>query len=163
LEDLVELVTLFSGSEDAFSGGAIDRLREHPWPGNVRELKQVIGTLLVLHAPRVITAQDVRDLLSSTRAECPLSFEARRLRDVLVQQGWDFELAGTVLGLSRSQVYRRAKRLGLRRPLDRGISRAASVERGRPMDVSREVTSELHLTVQRVKESEVPTADRTTI
>jgi len=72
-------------------------------------------------------------------------------------------MAGTVLGLSRSQVYRRAKRLGLRRPLDRGSSRVAPVERGRPVDVSRQATSEPHGTVQMAKESGVPTADHTTI
>jgi transcriptional regulator with PAS, ATPase and Fis domain len=48
-----------------FEESAYQALLHYEWPGNVRELKNIVESLIVLEAGRVITGDDVRRFLSS--------------------------------------------------------------------------------------------------
>jgi transcriptional regulator of acetoin/glycerol metabolism len=105
-------------------------LQAYDWPGNIRELKNVIRRLMVL-AGRVVTVADlphaVRDAyLGRAPAPAappvsPIDREDARLVDT-VNRARTMAEAAAELGITRSTLYRRMERFGLRpkRVVDRG-------------------------------------------
>jgi DNA-binding NtrC family response regulator len=102
-----------------FEPAAMAALLQYAWPGNVRELNSVVErSLLLAHGP-LITVADLR--LSQARAAPPaleeMSLEdAERalIRSALKRNGGNAQAAAEALGLSRSAMYRRLDKLGLR-------------------------------------------------
>ncbi|MFI5245012.1 MAG: sigma-54-dependent transcriptional regulator [Gemmatimonadales bacterium] len=109
---------------------AIDRLTAFDWPGNVRELRNTIERLLILSPGSRVTLADV-DRLSGTRAsasgglgglEDSKTFEQFKLaaeRAFLVvklrQHEWNVAETARVLGMPRSNLYKKIERHGLAR------------------------------------------------
>jgi DNA-binding NtrC family response regulator len=101
-----------------FSTGALDALARHPWPGNVRELDHAVERSVLLAQGEAIEAADLGLKLqpgASPRLE-ELSLE--EVERALIQKSMarfenNVSLAARSLGLSRSGLYRRLKRLGL--------------------------------------------------
>jgi DNA-binding NtrC family response regulator len=102
-------------------------LAEYPWQGNVRELKRAVERAVFMAGERTITREDIEDALtvlqvpaSADRADRRL--QPRSLRDlerahivaILDETGGNAGAAAVILGLSRSQVYRRMQELGIR-------------------------------------------------
>jgi DNA-binding NtrC family response regulator len=97
---------------------AIQVLQEREWPGNVRELKQVVEAALVFSASvldtealAVVLAQRTRNL--NGRCCNPAFIDRQRLIKLLTSADWDTGLAAERLGVHRTTIYRRMRRLGI--------------------------------------------------
>jgi DNA-binding NtrC family response regulator len=135
LEDLPVLVEHFARGTPV-TADACRALQERAWPGNVRELKQIVDAALVFatgaldaEAIAAALAHRPRAVRATAAIEAPtdehLSAERRRLLQLLDRAAWDTERAAEGMGVHRSTLYRRLKRLGIplpvvRRPLAGG-------------------------------------------
>jgi two-component system nitrogen regulation response regulator NtrX len=113
-----------------FEPGAVAVLQQYPWPGNVRELRNVIERLMIMVVGDSISAGDLTflDLTSVPRADVagratPVErvtlYEARDqferdliLRTLAAQQG-NMSRTAEVLGVERSNLYRKMKAFGI--------------------------------------------------
>jgi DNA-binding NtrC family response regulator len=102
-----------------FDAGAIAALQQYAWPGNVRELNSVVERSLLLAAGEAIGTADLR--LSAAKAGPPsledMSLEdAERalIRSAIRRSSGSVATAAEALGLSRSALYRRLEKLGLK-------------------------------------------------
>jgi DNA-binding NtrC family response regulator len=108
-----------------FADEALAALQRHRWPGNVRELQNVIerAVLLgktdkvrledlppaVLHAsPVVVDAIGQRKLKEALEAP-----ERQILQQVLDEHHWNRHATAAALGINRTTLYKKMKRLGL--------------------------------------------------
>jgi DNA-binding NtrC family response regulator len=126
-EEIVELATAQLGRKAAqygrevhgFDAAALAALQQYNWPGNVRELNSVVERSLLLASGSQIGVADLR--LSAARAGPPsleeMSLEdAERalIRSAIKRNGGSVPAAAEALGLSRSAMYRRLEKLGLK-------------------------------------------------
>jgi DNA-binding NtrC family response regulator len=102
-----------------FDAGALTALSQYAWPGNVRELFSVVERSLLLAAGEKIGTADLR--LSAAKPGPPsledMSLEdAERalIRSAIRRNGGSVTAAADALGLSRSAMYRRLEKLGLK-------------------------------------------------
>jgi two-component system nitrogen regulation response regulator NtrX len=121
-----------------FDPEALAVLTEYEWPGNVRELRNVIERLIIMVPGDVIQAADLgfldqgglpRLTLAEPVAPRPTQHEARErferdliLRTLGEQQG-NMSRTAEVLGVERSNLYRKMRTFGIapsRRPEDDG-------------------------------------------
>ena len=135
LEELISLADAFIASIARNYGRAAKRLApdakdlllSHDWPGNVRELKNLMERAVILSRGSEITARDLGPLASRHIAEPdPFSFPSfsslREARDwfegIYIQreirtQNGNMTRVADVLGLDRSNLYKRLKTLGI--------------------------------------------------
>jgi DNA-binding NtrC family response regulator len=107
---------------EGFDESALHALRSYAWPGNIRELGNTIERAVLMARGAYITAMDLRlDLEVRGGAAAPgieaMSLEdAERLliRTALKRSGGKVDAAADALGLSRSAMYRRLEKLGIR-------------------------------------------------
>jgi DNA-binding NtrC family response regulator len=126
-EEIAELANTVLGKKAAqysrdirgFEPAAMTALMQYGWPGNVRELNSVVERSLLLAAGPQIGVADLR--LSAARAGPPsleeMSLEdAERalIRSAIRRNGGSVPAAAEALGLSRSAMYRRLEKLGLK-------------------------------------------------
>jgi len=112
-----------------FEPSAIAVLQQYPWPGNVRELRNVIERLMIMVVGDSISAGDLTflDLASAPRVEAGPAMPAERvtlyeardqferdliLRTLAAQQG-NMSRTAEVLGVERSNLYRKMKAFGI--------------------------------------------------
>jgi len=135
-EDIPELAVHFLAAsceanelEDReWTGEAVAALQRHDWPGNIRELAALIDRLAILTAGPMIRAEDVRAALPGaprlSGAELPTegslyaileAVERRILEDRIARFGGNMTRAAEDLGLERSHLYKKVKRLGIHR------------------------------------------------
>jgi DNA-binding NtrC family response regulator len=117
---LAALAAKYGRRLEGFDDGALNVLRTYPWPGNVRELGNVIERAVLMARGACITAGDLR-LDTQLPASQPnieaMSLEdAERLliRTALRRAEGNVNAAAEALGLSRSAMYRRLEKLGIR-------------------------------------------------
>jgi len=102
-----------------FDDAALQALLAHPWPGNVRELDHAIERAVLLARGRLLGAEDL-GLRTAADGAPPLERltldEAERLliQRALDRHGGNVSEAAKSLGLSRSALYRRLERHGIR-------------------------------------------------
>ncbi len=94
------------------SGEAMDLLSRHNWPGNIRELKHVMEHIFILNRVPVVTPEHLPQELqprtdSGTRDQYLKVLDACR---------WNKTRAAKALGMSRQNLYKRMKRLGIDTP-----------------------------------------------
>lgn len=134
--DIVYLVRHFArqfrqGKEPAFSARALARLESHDWPGNIRELQQVAKRLCLLFQDRMIFEEE--DILTSLDQKMPRNAAPLKIlglesiptdndniaREEILQAlrhcGNKQNEAARMLGINASTLYRKMKRLGLRK------------------------------------------------
>ena len=115
-----------SGKDVAdFAPEAMCIMQKYSWPGNVRELQNVVSRAVLLGGSDVITA---RDLPSSLTEEVPVSVatasgkslkealegpERQIILDVLKSNNWNRNATAEALGINRTTLYKKMKRLGL--------------------------------------------------
>jgi DNA-binding NtrC family response regulator len=116
---LAGLVAKYGRRIEGFDDGALQVLRNYSWPGNVRELGNVIERAVLMARGANITAIDLRLDMQATAApgiEAMSLEDAERLliRSALRRADGNVNAAAEALGLSRSAMYRRLEKLGLR-------------------------------------------------
>jgi DNA-binding NtrC family response regulator len=125
MEDIPALAMHFAarvrpGWSGTVTGRALRLLQGSSWPGNVRELKQVVESAMVFagadldaEAIRVALAHRIPAGVQSEASAEVYSVARRRLESVLEQFSWNTERVAASLGVHRTTIYRRMRRLGL--------------------------------------------------
>jgi DNA-binding NtrC family response regulator len=118
---LAVLAAKYGRRIEGFDDGAIQVLRSYSWPGNVRELGNVIERAVLMARGANILGSDLRLDNMQVPASAPnieaMSLEdAERLliRTALRRADGNVNAAAEALGLSRSAMYRRLEKLGVR-------------------------------------------------
>jgi len=104
----------------SISKKSMEALQSYSWPGNVRELRNVIEHAMIVSSDKTLLIQAPK--LASSEAP-----DARNLEDmerkhivsVLAKNGWRVGGKGgaaEILGLKRSTLYSKMKKLGIQRP-----------------------------------------------
>jgi DNA-binding NtrC family response regulator len=116
---------------DGFTPMAIEMMQRYTWPGNVRELQNVVERAVLLGREKMI---DVEDLTSTIRTVPVSSISAtpttgRCLKDalsaperqiilqVLEANNWNRNATAEALGINRTTLYKKMKRLKLEDPV----------------------------------------------
>jgi two-component system nitrogen regulation response regulator NtrX len=111
------------GRPRAFAAAALDRLRAHAFPGNVRELRNLVERLLIMTPAGVIGAEQVRAVLparggpppeAARLADAVRAFERQRIEEALAACAGNVTQAAARLGLERSHLYKKMRKLGWR-------------------------------------------------
>jgi len=103
---------------------ALERMRRYDWPGNVRELKNICERLVIMFPGETISDADVERALgvsqenelspSTTEGDLRTAvarFEKAYIEEVLRRTDGNVSEAARELGVERSQVYKKLKRL----------------------------------------------------
>ncbi|QDU78075.1 Transcriptional regulatory protein ZraR [Bremerella volcania] len=108
-----------------FSSEAVAALQRYKWPGNVRELQNVVERAVLLSKHDEITPDDMP---SSIASGAPVSVnrstgtslkealegpERQIIREVLESNGWNRNETADQLGINRTTLYKKMKKLGL--------------------------------------------------
>jgi DNA-binding NtrC family response regulator len=98
----------------------IDALQAYTWPGNVRELRNAIERAMIVSSSKTLVVQ-VPKLASVETEDTPSleDTERRHIVSVLEKTGWRVagkSGAAEILGLNRSTLLSKMKKLGIRRP-----------------------------------------------
>jgi two-component system nitrogen regulation response regulator NtrX len=126
---MAEFAREYGRRPKAFEPAAGSTLRHYPWPGNVRELRNVIERLMIMVPGDTISAADLGFLDPGGMAEGPRPVEAagdrltlheardRFERDLilrtLAEQQGNMSRTADVLGVERSNLYRKMKAFGI--------------------------------------------------
>ena len=102
---------------------AMELLMRYRWPGNIRELRNVVNRLDIMCSHKVITADDVRPVLSEAEqisgapeiqpAPAEPDNEKQALLDALQRNRYNLTQAAKELGICRATLYNRLNRYGL--------------------------------------------------
>ncbi len=107
------------------AASARHRLESHPWPGNVRELRNLCERLAYLHPTDKVEAEDLAFVLSPAAArptliaaELPLAeatdlFQVEHIQQAVRRAAGNMSEAADMLGLHRSNLYRKMRQLGM--------------------------------------------------
>ena len=105
---------------------ALDRLTSYDYPGNVRELENIIEHAYVMCTGATVGEHDLPDwfLVKAPPASgCGDAMtdelkrtEARFLREVLARNGWNRQAAARELGIHKTTLHRKIRRLGMDLP-----------------------------------------------
>jgi two-component system nitrogen regulation response regulator NtrX len=125
---MAELAREYGRRVKRFDAGALSVLRHYDWPGNVRELRNVIERLMIMVPGDSISPADLsfldpaamsRPEFAAVTAEHLTLHEARErferdliLRTLAEQQG-NMSRTAEVLGVERSNLYRKMKAFGI--------------------------------------------------
>ena len=123
----VEQFSRTYGRIKSLASEALPALQSYRWPGNVRELKNVIERLVILTVADVIGLDDVRRMMGAeaqpaddllrgfaTLREGRENFERQFIQKRLQEAGGNVVRAAELLGLERSNLYRKMRALGIR-------------------------------------------------
>ena len=113
---------------EGFSPAAIDSILRHTWPGNVRELEHAVERAVFLGRGPIVDAADLPpavlgaarpaavafDALAATPLKAAMAHPERQLIiDALERNGWRRDAAARSLGINRTTLYKKIKRLGM--------------------------------------------------
>ena len=106
---------------ETISKKTMEALQSHSWPGNVRELRNAIEHGMILTKNKSLVFQLPGFGLAETDAVHSLEdIERTHIAAVLEKAGWRLGGLGgaaEVLGLKRSTLYSKMKKLGITRPV----------------------------------------------
>jgi transcriptional regulator with GAF, ATPase, and Fis domain len=112
--------------EPVYSNGALKGLCAYPWPGNVRELKNLVKRMVILRPGEEIATGDIEKLLESgirhpqAGGEPPATLRDAERRHIVTALSRSRGVLGgpkgaaQLLGLPRSTIQYRIKKLGIR-------------------------------------------------
>jgi DNA-binding NtrC family response regulator len=111
---------------NGFTPDAMAALERYHWPGNVRELQNVVERAVLLGKEPLITVADLpaeirgasNMVVSSSNGQRTLKEalegpERQIILGVLESNGWNRSLTADQLGINRTTLYKKMKRLGL--------------------------------------------------
>ena len=105
-----------------FTPAACEALERHSWPGNVRELEHAVARAVFLGRGELVEAADLpAAVLAAHRPAGPGSPlkvalaapERELILAALERSGWRRDAAARSLGINRTTLYKKLKRLGL--------------------------------------------------
>ena len=108
-----------------FSDDALTALESYSWPGNIRELQNVVERAVLLGKDEVISAADLpRDVSGGPSISLPRAGnmtlkealeepERQIILDVLESNNWNRNATADSLGVNRTTLYKKMKKLGL--------------------------------------------------
>jgi two-component system nitrogen regulation response regulator NtrX len=105
-----------------FAAGAIDLLKRYPFPGNVRELRNLVERLIIMTPDTTVDAERARAVLPQGQerghkakrlSDGVRDFEKQQIEAALASEGTVTKAAAR-LGLERSHLYKKMKKLGFR-------------------------------------------------
>ena len=108
-----------------FTDDAMAALQRYRWPGNVRELQNVIERAVLLGKESVIGVDDLPSALTAAGGvnvepvagrslkQALESPERQIIREVLEANNWNRNATADALGINRTTLYKKMKRLGL--------------------------------------------------
>jgi DNA-binding NtrC family response regulator len=111
-----------------FTDEALAALQRYGWPGNVRELQNFIERAVLLGKGPVVTLDDLprhlsegerisaRPVAGRTLKEALEGPERQIITEVLLANDWNRNVTADVLGINRTTLYKKMKRLGLEEP-----------------------------------------------
>jgi len=104
---------------EGFSQEAVQALAAHPWPGNVRELRHAVERAVLLGGGRLVELADLPDSITaggskggSLRADLEQP-ERQLILEALRRHNWSRQAAARALGINRTTLYKKFKRLGI--------------------------------------------------
>ena len=112
-------------TEKTLSDAAMYQLINLDWPGNVRQVRNIVERLVVLFPRQTIEPVDLEAVLAMDKEEIveepgtgPLEearhkFEKDYILKTLTQTQWSVPKAAEVLGMDRTNLYRKMKQLGI--------------------------------------------------
>jgi two-component system nitrogen regulation response regulator NtrX len=133
-EDIPELVRHFTDfycqengfRRKAFDTATLEKLSQYSWPGNIRELRNMVERLVIMTPGDQIGAADLPLSLQAPAVKGIGSFQAgvtlREIRDrvereyilsCLAATGGNMSQAAELLGLERSNLYKKMRALGI--------------------------------------------------
>ena len=110
---------------DGFTPEAIQAMQRYTWPGNVRELQNVIERAVLLGRSTTIGVDDLSATIRSAPASAIPTAAGRTLKEalagperqiileVLESNNWNRNATADSLGINRTTLYKKMKRLGL--------------------------------------------------
>jgi DNA-binding NtrC family response regulator len=113
---------------DGFADDALVALERYHWPGNVRELQNVVERAVLLGKGPMITVADLPSEVRATNGfivagatpvgqktlkEALEGPEREIIREVLESNNWNRNATADQLGINRTTLYKKMKRLGL--------------------------------------------------
>ena len=124
---MAELAREYGRRAKRLDAAAIARLQAYRWPGNVRELRNVIERLMIMVPGDVITLPDLAFLEGSAAeptaapAVAPVAtlhdareqFEREYILRALATQNGNISRTAEVLGVERSNLYRKMRAFGI--------------------------------------------------
>jgi DNA-binding NtrC family response regulator len=111
-----------------FADDALAALQRYRWPGNVRELQNVVERAVLLGKGDVVQVDDlppafaadapvhVENVSGRTLKQALASPERQIILDVLRANNWNRNASAEALGINRTTLYKKMKRLGLQEP-----------------------------------------------
>jgi DNA-binding NtrC family response regulator len=97
---------------------ALEKLQSHNWPGNIRELSHVLERAVIMADTAVLLPQHLQLALSTSSDDMPLmSLEAAEkliISKAIKHFDNNVIAAGEFLGLSKSAIYRRIEKFGIK-------------------------------------------------
>ncbi len=121
---LVEFTTAYGRKSKELTPGAMELLVSHSWPGNVRELKNLMERIVIMHPQIRIDARQIPLPVQRKSADRPAErvfslHEVRQAaeRDYILRKLDDVSgnvtRAAEMLGLERSNLYKKMRALGI--------------------------------------------------
>lgn len=113
-----------------FSDHAMAALQQYNWPGNVRELQNAIERAVLLGKGSVVTVEDLPEQIAAgttvsapaatgqTLKEALAGPERQIILGVLRGNNWNRNLTAETLGINRTTLYKKMKRLGIESAAD---------------------------------------------
>jgi DNA-binding NtrC family response regulator len=113
---------------EGFTPAALDALASHAWPGNVRELEHAVGRAAFLGLGPLVDVADLPPTVAGRGTpvaevaagrdgpalkEALAAPERRLILEALQRSGWRRDAAARALGINRTTLYKKAKRLGM--------------------------------------------------
>jgi DNA-binding NtrC family response regulator len=109
---------------EGFTAEAAEALERHGWPGNVRELEHAVDRGVFLGRGPLVELADLPPAVAAAHARgattdaAPLKRalaapERQLIIDALEKSGWRRDAAAKALGINRTTLYKKLKRLGM--------------------------------------------------
>jgi DNA-binding NtrC family response regulator len=123
-----------------FTADALTVLQRYRWPGNVRELQNVVERAVLLGKGGIIGVEDLPSGLCSTvptpsrpnvgrtLKEALEEPERQIILEVLTANNWNRNETADALGINRTTLYKKMKRLGLETPIRSGPAPLSEVD-----------------------------------
>lgn len=117
---------------EGVSPEALSLLMAYDWPGNIRELENAIERAFVLchdcqigipHLPRELTTQEIAPASTGAMRTAHEILDVQALRTALARNGFNRSAAARDLGIHKTTLFRKIKKLGIILPDTDGRSR----------------------------------------